>query len=64
MALKLISVTETDSIATIHLDKLDKGLINMKFISELTHVLNSLEAESKCKFIIFDLFDILKYLIY
>jgi enoyl-CoA hydratase/carnithine racemase len=53
MALQLISVTEKDSIATIHLDKLDKGLINMKAVSELTHVLHYLEDESKCKFIIF-----------
>jgi len=53
MDLQLISVTEIDSITTIHLDKLEKGLINMKAISELTHVLHYIEDESKCKFIIF-----------
>lgn len=53
MALQLIRVTEKESITTIHLDKLDKGLITMKAISELTQVLHYLEDESKCKFIIF-----------
>ena len=53
MELHLIHVTETDSTATIHLDKLDKGLMNMKAISELTRVLHYIEDESKCKFIIF-----------
>jgi enoyl-CoA hydratase/carnithine racemase len=53
MDLRLISVTETDFTTTIHLDKLAKGLINMKAISELTHVLHYIEDESKCKFIIF-----------
>ena len=53
MDLHLISVTETDSTTTIHLDKLDRGLINVKAISELTHVLHYIEDESKCKFIIF-----------
>jgi len=53
MDLKLISVTERNSITTIHLDKLDKGLITMKTISELTHVLHYLEDESECKFVLF-----------
>jgi len=53
MDLKLIRVSETDSITTIHLDKLDKGLFNMKAISELTHVLHYLEDESACKFVMF-----------
>jgi enoyl-CoA hydratase/carnithine racemase len=53
MELHVIRVTETESTATIHLDKLDNGLINMKAISELTRVLHYIEDESKCKFIIF-----------
>lgn len=53
MDLQLINVTETDSITTIHFDKIDNGLINMKVISELTNVLHYLEDESKCKFVIF-----------
>ncbi|MEN8263461.1 MAG: enoyl-CoA hydratase/isomerase family protein [Nitrospirota bacterium] len=53
MDLQLLNVTETDSITTIHLDKLDNGLVNMKAISELTDVLHYLEDESKCKFVIF-----------
>jgi enoyl-CoA hydratase len=53
MDLKLISVTETDPITTIHLDKLDKGLFTMKAISELVHVLHYLEDKSECKFVLF-----------
>lgn len=53
MDLQLIHVTETDVTTTIHLDKLDNGLVNMKAISELTNLMNYLEDESKCKFVIF-----------
>ncbi len=53
MDLQLIHVTETDVTTIIHLDKLDKGLVNLKAISELTNVLHYLEDESKCKFVIF-----------
>jgi len=53
MDLQLINVTETDLTTTIHLDKLDNGLVNMSAISELTNVLHYLEDESKCKFVIF-----------
>jgi len=53
MDLKFIRVTETDPMTTIHLDKLDQGLFNMKAISELTHVLHYLEDESECKFVMF-----------
>jgi enoyl-CoA hydratase/carnithine racemase len=53
MDLTLISVTERDPITTIHLDKLEKGLITMKAVSELTHVLHYLEDESECKYVLF-----------
>lgn len=53
MDLQIIDVSETDSITTIHLNKTDNGLINMKAISELIDVLHYIEDESKCKFLVF-----------
>lgn len=53
MDLQIINVTEEDSITTIHLDKMDNGLINMRAISEMLDVLHYIEDESKCKFVVF-----------
>ena len=53
MDLKIINVTEGDTITTIHLDKMDNGLFNMKAISEMLDVLHYIEDESKCRFVVF-----------
>lgn len=53
MDLQIIDVVETDAITTIHLDKMDDGLINMKAISELIDILHYIEDESKCRFVVF-----------
>lgn len=53
MDLKIINVTEGDTITTIHLDQMDNGLIDMRAISEMLDVLRYIEDESKCKCIVF-----------